>query len=130
MDKMKYSMSHRVYTCQHFLSRKCETFTLRVTGFFVDDPIISEDIPKISEGALSEEFRSSQENENTTSSPVLSLLKSEVSGKVQSFTWTFLFLHWFEFILRYTVYENVSVKAVIAQIFLLGVRNWSASELA
>ena len=42
--------------------------------------------------------------------PVLYLLKSEVSGKVRSFTWTFLFLHWFaEFILLYKFFENVSV---------------------
>ena len=71
-----------------------------------------------------EEFRSSQENQNTTSSLVLSLLKSEVSRKVQSFTWTFLFLRWFEFILLYTFFEIESVKAVIAQIFPLSVRNW------
>jgi len=65
---------------------------VRVPRFLVEDPIIS----KMQKDfwRCSKEFQSSQGNDNVP----YECLKLEISRKAWSLTWTFLFLHWFEFI--------------------------------
>ena len=75
------------YTCRLFLSRRREIFILRVPGFFVENPIMSEDFQR-----RAEEFRSSQENENNlVSSAVLSKIGGHSHGRFLSYTGSSLF---------------------------------------
>ena len=41
-----------IYTCQLFLSQRDEIFILRVPGFFIENPISSEDVLNITDGVL------------------------------------------------------------------------------
>lgn len=78
-------------------------------------PKISEDIKNISENVSSISRSQSQDvfHQTLCRQQYFSFKIGKIGGGVPSSTWTFLFLHWFDWVSIF--FESVLVKAVIAQ---------------
>ena len=115
--KLPNSSKYSTVYLPPFLSQRRENFVLRVSGFFVKDPIKSvRRRPKISEDAG---FRSALNN----SVAVLSFQKPLISGESTIIYIDFPFL---ELLRVYVTFIHFS-KMGVGHIFPPAVRNWSAA---
>ena len=101
-------MKIRPYTCQPFASQMREIFVFRVPGF-------QKMFQQFLYMYIAKDFRMLPKS----LCPVPQM-RSDMVWRIQ----TQHIAHWFKFTY---FFESVSVKAVIAQIFQPGVRNWSVS---